>query len=182
MIILASMIDDPRELLKFQTLYSLYSGSMYAAAYKILENVEDAEDAVQMSSLKIIRNLGHVDMEEVNEPKTKNFLLTITKNTALDIWRKRKKEPVSWEEVEAKIEYLTPSTEELYFDRVSVKSLASAIGRLDGIYRDVLRLYYIHELSSREIGEIMNISYLTVNTRLKRAREKLFRLIEKEGI
>ena len=29
MIILASMIDEPGDLVKFQTLYSLYSGAMY---------------------------------------------------------------------------------------------------------------------------------------------------------
>ena len=54
MIILASMIDEPGDLVKFQTLYSLYSGAMYTTAFNILENADDAEDAVQISSLKII--------------------------------------------------------------------------------------------------------------------------------
>lgn len=48
MIILTSMLKEPGELSKFQALYALYSGSMYAAAYKILNQAEDAEDAVQL--------------------------------------------------------------------------------------------------------------------------------------
>lgn len=182
MIILASMIDDPGELSKFQALYTIYSGSMYATAYSILENVEDAEDAVQLSALKLIKNLNRVEMEEIHDIKTKSYLMTITRNTALDIWRKKKKEPVTYGEVEVGINHIAPSTEELYFDKVSVKSLVSAIDRLDPKYRDVLRLYYIHEFSSKEIGEIMNISHLTVNTRLKRAREKLFRILKEDKL
>ena len=129
MIILASMIDEPGDLVKFQTLYSLYSGAMYTTAFNILENADDAEDAVQISSLKIIKNLNRLEMEEIHDIKTKSFLLTIARNTALDIWRKRKKEPVSVEEVE--MDGLAPSAEKIYFDKVSVNNLAEAIGRLD---------------------------------------------------
>lgn len=118
MIILASMIDEPGDLVKFQTLYSLYSGAMYTTAFNILENADDAEDAVQISSLKIIKNLNRLEMEEIHDIKTKSFLLTIARNTALDIWRKRKKEPVSVEEVE--MDGLAPSAEKIYFDKVSV--------------------------------------------------------------
>lgn len=118
MIILASMIDEPGDLVKFQTLYSLYSGAMYTTAFNILENADDAEDAVQISSLKIIKNLNRLEMEEIHDIKTKSFLLTIARNTALDIWRKRKKEPVSVEEVE--MDGLVPSAEKIYFDKVSV--------------------------------------------------------------
>ena len=113
MIILASMIDEPGDLVKFQTLYSLYSGAMYTTAFNILENADDAEDAVQISSLKIIKNLNRLEMEEIHDIKTKSFLLTIARNTALDIWRKRKKEPVSVEEVE--MDGLAPSAEKIYF-------------------------------------------------------------------
>lgn len=126
MIILTSMLKEPGELSKFQALYALYSGSMYAAAYKILNQAEDAEDAVQLSLIKVIRNL----------------------------------------------------------DRVSVTDLAAAISQLDQKYKDVLRLYYINELSSKEIGELLNLSQFTVNSRLQRARGKLGKIIKEreEGV
>ena len=88
MIILASMIDEPGDLVKFQTLYSLYSGAMYTTAFNILENADDAEDAVQISSLKIIKNLNRLEMEEIHDIKTKSFLLTIARNTALEKGRR----------------------------------------------------------------------------------------------
>lgn len=151
MIILASMIDEPGDLVKFQTLYSLYSGAMYTTAFNILENADDAEDAVQISSLKIIKNLNRLEMEEIHDIKTKSFLLTIARNTALDIWRKRKKEPVSVEEVE--MDGLAPSAEKIYFDKVSVNNLAEAIGRLDGIYQDVLRLTMFMSCRQKRLGK-----------------------------
>lgn len=182
MIILTSMLKEPGELSKFQTLYALYSGSMYAAAYKILNQTEDAEDAVQLSLIKVIKNPDRVTAEEMNDIRTKNFLMTITRNTAIDIYRKRQKQPFSCEEIDKSVMPPAPSTEEVFFDRVSVSDLAAAIGQLSQKYKDVLRLYYINELSSKEIGELLNLSQFTVNSRLRRARGKLSEIIkEREG-
>lgn len=178
MIILTSMLKDPGELSKFQTLYALYSNSMYMAAYKVLNHVEDAEDAVQLSLIKVIKNLDRVTAEELNDIRTKNFLMTITRNTAVDMYRKRKKQPISCEEIETEITPLAPSTEEVFFDCVSVTDLAEAIDKLDQKYKDVLRFYYINELSSKEIGELLNLSQFTVNSRLRRARLKLCAIIK----
>lgn len=181
MIILTSMLKEPGELSKFQALYALYSGSMYAAAYKILNQ---AEDAVQLSLIKVIRNLDRVTAEEMSDIRTKNFLMTITRNTAIDMYRKRQKQPISSEEIEMEIAPFAPSTEEIFFDRVSVTDLAAAISQLDQKYKDVLRLYYINELSSKEIGELLNLSQFTVNSRLQRARGKLGKIIKEreEGV
>lgn len=79
---------------------------------------------------------------------------------------------------------MRPSTEEIFFDRVSVTDLAAAISQLDQKYKDVLRLYYINELSSKEIGELLNLSQFTVNSRLQRARGKLGKIIKEreEGV
>ena len=76
--------------------------------------------------------------------------MTITRNTAIDMYRKRQKQPISSEEIEMEIAPFAPSTEEIFFDRVSVTDLAAAISQLDQKYKDVLRLYYINELSSKE--------------------------------
>ena len=46
---------------------------MYAAAYKILNQAEDAEDAVQLSLIKVIRNLDRVTAEEMSDIRTKKF-------------------------------------------------------------------------------------------------------------
>ena len=184
MIILTSMLKEPGELSKFQALYALYSGSMYAAAYKILNQAEDAEDAVQLSLIKVIRNLDRVTAEEMSDIRTKNFLMTITRNTAIDMYRKRQKQPISSEEIEMEIAPFAPSTEEIFFDRVSVTNLAAAISQLDQKYKDVLRFHYINELSSKEIGELLNLSQFTVNSRLQRARGKLGKIIKEreEGV
>ncbi len=120
----------------------------------------------------------------MSDIRTKNFLMTITRNTAIDMYRKRQKQPISSEEIEMEIAPFAPSTEEIFFDRVSVTDLAAAISQLDQKYKDVLRLYYINELSSKEIGELLNLSQFTVNSRLQRARGKLGKIIKEreEGV
>lgn len=71
---------------KMEQLYSLYESAVYAIAYSILNNVEQAEDVTQDTFLKIYSYLD--DIEEVGSKRTKAFITKIVKNTAIDIYRK----------------------------------------------------------------------------------------------
>ena len=53
MIIYLSMIDTPEDRSKFERLYIEYRDVMYHVAYKILNNEQDAEDAVHQAFVKI---------------------------------------------------------------------------------------------------------------------------------
>lgn len=46
MIVYLSMIDSPEDQSKFELLYTEYRNVMYHVAFKILQNEQDAEDAV----------------------------------------------------------------------------------------------------------------------------------------
>ena len=59
MFIYLQMIEAPEERSKFESIYLLHRNTMYAVAYRILQNAEDAEDAVHYAFLKILENGGN---------------------------------------------------------------------------------------------------------------------------
>ena len=51
---------------------------------------------------------------------------------------------------------------------------------LDEIYRVVFEYKYLHQLSDKEIGDILGVSDKVVNVRFYRARKKLQDMIQRE--
>lgn len=62
MIVYLQMLDSPDERAKFKQLYHRYDGLMHFVAKKILQNEQDAEDAVQQAFLAIIRNASKISI------------------------------------------------------------------------------------------------------------------------
>ena len=58
MLIYLQMIETPEDQSKFEQIYEKYLGLMYHVALKILENHEDAEDAVHQAFVSIAENLS----------------------------------------------------------------------------------------------------------------------------
>lgn len=56
--------------------------------------------------------------------------------------------------------------------------LTQAIGRLPGMYREVIVLYYYENMNTREIAQLLRLSANTVSTRLKTARRMLRKLLK----
>lgn len=173
MIILCAMIDDENELSKFQQIYTLYKNTMYSVAYDISKSIHDAEDIVEDSLIKIVENLKDINPEEIDKPRCKNLVITITKNTAIDQLRKKEKLPIPSEYIEEQL--MEISTEELYIDMENYQNVIACIDEMDDKYREVIRLKVLHERSSKEIGKILNISEQHVNVRFMRAKEILAR-------
>lgn len=175
-----SMLDDPEDQRKFEALYNSYKQMMYYSAYRVLNNVDDAEDAVHQAFLRVI---NHMDDIDENDPhRTKSYLSIITQNIAIDIYRRKKREwarNVSFEENELFIE--DPSGQNFEDLREPVGNrLAEAIAKLPAQYAEVIRLTYAHGYSSDKVGELLGISSDNVRQRLVRARKKLAELLGSE--
>lgn len=180
MIILCDMIDNPTDLSKFQRIYERYHNTMYLVAYDILKNVHDAEDTVANSLIKVIGILNKIDADDIDKPRGKNLMITIAKNTALDHKKKVENKIIPKESVED--HGLDSGVETLYIDTENYKELVECINELDDKYRDVFRLKVIYELSSREIGDLLNITEQNVNMRYMRAKAMLKKKLEERGI
>lgn len=171
MLIYLQTIDAPEGRSKFEQLYLMYRDLMYRVALGILQNPEDAEDAVHHAFVKIAETIDRLDAPEML--KTKGYVMTVVKNRAIDIYRKKQAHP--------EVEY----TDELIGAAVSYKSanaLANCILKLPERQRAILILRYHHGYDLREIAQILNITYRNAVQIEQRAKAKLRTLCEEEGI
>ena len=75
MLVGLQMIETPEERTKLETVYKHYSGTMYAVAYKVLHNVQDAEDAVHNACVQLAKNIHKI--QDPICPKTRSYIVTI---------------------------------------------------------------------------------------------------------
>lgn len=136
---------------------------LYRLAMGLLQNRQDAEDAIQEALCSAYEKLDKLRERDKFRP----WLMKILTNTAYDILRRRRP-TVALEEVE-------PWAEEPFEDRLH---LWHAVQKLPEDYRAVVILFYYEDMEIRQIGEAMGIGEGTVKTRLFRARQRLKALLE----
>lgn len=171
MLIYLQMIETPDERSKFEQIYLEYRGTMYAVAYKILHNENDAEDAVHHAFVKIAENIEKID--EVKCPKTRSFAVTIVENRAIDVYRRKNRHP----DVPFNEEYVGIAVE-----HEGSNELAKCIAMLPVRYRQVILLKYHHGYSSREIAKMLDITVSNANKLEQRAKAKLEKLCKEAEI
>ena len=62
----------------------------------------------------------------------------------------------------------------------SMLELYDLLSGLDEKYREVVELFYIEDMSIRDIAAVMNLSAAAVKTRLSRARAELKKIYKEE--
>jgi RNA polymerase sigma-70 factor (ECF subfamily) len=159
----------------FYQLVQPYERRLYAAAFSILRNSHDAEDAAQEAILKALKNIRQFRFEA----RFSTWLIQITINEAR--MRRRKEhaeimEPIGeyredegtytprdfadWREI--------PSES---LERAEVRELLlEALASLGAKYREIFILRDVNHLSIEEVSEMLGISRASVKTRLLRAR------------
>lgn len=141
----------------------IYRYQLYVIAFAILKNEEDAQDAVCSAILKAYEHI-----EQLKHPdKFKAWMITITKNEALQIKRRRLELPG-----DDKVEELLEPVRDHY------NELWDVVQSLPEEYRLVIVLFYYNELSLRDIVKVLDIPIGTVKSRLNRGRELLKRALE----
>lgn len=170
MFLYLQMIEGDEDKTKFVQLYERYSGFMFAVAHQVLNNDSDAEDAVHQAFLSVIKNLKKV--HKVDSLETKGYLAIITERKAIDIIRKNKKY-VSLDSIEH-----IPGIEITISDH---DTLADAMSKLPGHYREVLLLRYYHGYTAKEIGELLDASSDTIQKTLWRAKQALRQQLQLGG-
>lgn len=137
---------------------SQYRYQFYITAYALLRNGADAEDAVCNAILN-----GYEHLEQLKNPKKfKAWMLTIIKNEALKLCRKRMELPG-----DESVEQMLPSSYDNH------NELWDIVQTLKDEYRIVIVLFYYNNLSLREISEVLDISVGTVKSRLSRGKKLL---------
>ena len=160
---------------RFYELVRPYERRVYAAAFAILRNEADAEDAAQEAILKALQHIRQFRAEA----RFSTWLTQITVNEAL--MRRRKQHSDVMEPIGERLEEDGTYTPRDFADwreipsesleRKEVReSLAKALAMLKAQYREVFVLRDVQHFSIEETAEALGISRASVKTRLLRAR------------
>ena len=163
---------------KLDAMYHEYSVVMYTVAYDVLFDNQYAEDAVHESFLRIIDFLDRIPEDR---DLRRNFFVTVSKHTAINIYNKRKK--YNEYKYSADITEDDPGNNnpaDIYIGRESVQHIKGIIFKLDDIYKDVLYLNIVYGLKYEEIARILDIKVDTVRKRANRAKKMVANQLRKE--
>ena len=156
----------------FSELFLAYSGRLRRKAYSVLKDHHRAEDAVQMTFAAIFRNSDKLDLD-INSKKTQSYLYTTLLNTTYNIIRENKKYQYANENQSDDDGFLGTDTDEHIYEKVSYEELLNEIRALPPSYSQVMILYYVHQCTFKEIGDLLEISEPLARQRLHRAKMKL---------
>jgi len=128
-----------------------------------LSSREEAEDATQEVMIKVVRHIKRITRSFHFKP----YIYQITKNTCIDIYRKKQidtvpLDPLAHEAVLKETEYQFKDDE-----------LVSVISTLPDDLKEVILLRYGQQMSLQEIAEATGVSMRTAQSRLRRAVNRI---------
>ncbi len=159
-------------------LYRLYSKAMLNVAFRIVGNIEEAEDVLQEAFLHAFSKVQDFRQETTFGL----WLKQIVVSRSINLLRKRKLE---WTELEdERLHSIPEETDDADPEETAyqVARIKAAMNELSEGYRVVLSLYLLEGYDHEEIGQILGISENTSRTQFLRAKRKLSEILNKKGI
>lgn len=159
----------------FNELYYTYKKTIWWTAYKIVKNIDVADDIVSIVFTKAFTKLDsytqHISFEM--------WLKTITLNTAIDYIRRNKKEQMNSyiddEDNTIQLQGYDRSPEENYINQQDVDIVKDCMSRLRKRYRDLIQMK-LDGLTYQQIAEKLAMPEATVKGSLNKARQRLKQL------
>lgn len=159
--------------------------SLYGAALRLTRNADRAQDLVQDTYLKAIR----AQQQFADGTNLKAWLYTILHNT----WRNRQRDGArsrveyDSEAVErtaegGRLSWPRQETPESLLLRDTLNAdLQAALDGMAEMFREVVWLRDVDELTYQEIADVLDIPIGTVMSRLSRGRKQLYELLTKRS-
>jgi RNA polymerase sigma-70 factor (ECF subfamily) len=166
----------------FEELVARHRDKIYARAYSMMRNEEEAIDLSQEAWVKAWQRLAQFQ----GDSSFATWLTRIVINLCLDQIRRQKRQRAESIEamdedsggVERQMEpIITNPTERLERDELR-KRIDEAMGKLSSEHRTVLVLHEFEELEYKEIAKVMGCSIGTIMSRLFYARRRLASLLQ----
>ncbi len=168
--------------MSIEYLVEKYNKLVYKICYDMLGSSLDAQDTTQEVYLSLYINFERYG--NLSENDIKNIICKIALNKCKDILKSkaRKLQNLTSDDQIALENYESDNDieEEIYLkDRANY--LSKIINELKEPYNDVLRKYYLEELSLEEIAKLRNTSKATIKMQIHRGKNLLKEKIEKDG-
>ena len=155
---------------EFERLVNLYYRDLYRFGFSLTRSEADASDLTQQT-FYIWANKGH-QLKDLASVKA--WLFTTLHREFLQTCRRRERfsdEPIS--DVAENLPHVSADN----VTRMDAQTMLEALGQIDEGYRAPLVLYYMEDLSYKEIADVLEIPLGTVQSRIARAKMHLFQLL-----
>lgn len=158
---------------KFAEIITDHKGMVYSILLRMTDDHEEANDLAQEVFVKVYRQLCQFK----GKSKLSTWIYKITYFHGLSHLRKQKR----WvgEEYYHHAESDDDIENDIAIDEMK-GHVSACINRLKPLERTAITLFYIEELSVKDVAEIMNISEAYVKVTVHRAKRNLKGLIKKE--
>jgi len=168
--------------LEFARMVDMYSTKLYRLTLKMLNNPQDAEDALQETFIKAFRYIGSFD----GRSSISTWLYRIATNEALMQLRRKHPDMISIDEPIEKddgemepvqiVDWCCIPERELLSDEAR-RQMDKAVNQLAPNLRAAFLLRDVEGLSTFEAAEVLGLSETALKTRLSRARLRLRELL-----
>ena len=159
---------------KEKYLYERYSASLLAVCQRYIGDMEQAEDVLHDSFIKIFQNLD--GFEYRGEAALFGWMRSITVHKCLDYLRAKKRGPVPLDEgMDIPVEDGPP---EEGVRKVPQEVLLRLIGELPEGYRTIFNLFCLEGYSHAQIAQMLGIKEKTSSSQYFRARALLAKKIK----
>jgi len=168
----------------FSKLIDKYKKLTFNVAYRMTNNLQDAEDISQEVFIRVYKSLYNFNPNY----KFSTWLYQVTLNICRDRFRKGEIPSVSLDtplnkddqkDLGSMISDNQNNPEDIIVRAEQTNFVNALISSLPPKYREVIILRLLRDLSYEEISKILNISLGSVKTRLFRAREQLKNKLKK---
>lgn len=174
------ILDTQEERTEFETLYNNYREMVYRAAYTVLKDEYLAQDAAQITFLKITRKFDIVRSQNVLDEK--GYIYRMAINAAKDMLDKEQQ----FMNAEDKLFECLIDDNALIEDAIiRIENYRETITLLDEInptYGEIIYLKYFRDLDNREIGDLLDLTVNAVRVKLHRAINALKKVVRKEVV
>jgi RNA polymerase sigma factor (sigma-70 family) len=165
-----SMQQSEKPIEKFDEFKQLFSDNkkhVFAMALSILRDFELAEDVLQEVFIKLFQHMEHHKISNV-----KAWLIRVSRNTALDLYRKKKRELTGYDkEYFERVPYLSE-------DPLDKIVLSKYLELLNSEERQIVIMKDISGLKHREISKMLEIPLGTAVWKYSRALKRMKKGLE----
>ena len=163
-----------RDQAAWEELVERWNGRLLYYLRRILDDEQEAWNTLQEVWLKALRNIRSLRDKRRLAP----WLYSIAHNTAMSHYRRRYARTEREDVVDVEEMSTDASLDDVRFDNAELVHFG--LGRIGIVGREVLTLYFLEDLSTGEIAEVLGIPVGTVKSRLYKARHDLRRVLETE--
>jgi RNA polymerase sigma factor (sigma-70 family) len=151
----------------FDEIYSRFWKRLYNEAYKRLHNPELSEEIVQDIFIDLWTKRAQKEIDNLAA-----YLVTSVRYQVFIVYNKTQKLPY----FEEPLEYTALSSEEAdsgCFEKDLIAAVQTWLDQQPEKRREIFRLRFLEEMTTREISEHLNISQKTVQNQLNTAQDSL---------